>query len=111
LRSGFFYKFQRRIPVSLRWFLAGLSSTVSKKMTRDQGEDLVKKMSPFVLKKFQDGCDVVILGHSHLPQKTVYNINGQSKEFITLGDWIYHYSFLYYNDEEFCLGFYRTSLK
>jgi len=70
------------------------------KMTRDQGEDLVKKMSPFVLKKFQDGCDVVILGHSHLPQKTIYNINGRSKKFITLGDWIYHYSFLYYDDED-----------
>jgi UDP-2,3-diacylglucosamine hydrolase len=108
LRSRFFYNLQRFIPASVLWALAGLSSTASKEMTSENGDVLVKKMTPFALKKFQEGYDAVVLGHSHFPGINYYTISGRQKIFITLGDWMSHYSFLYYEDNHFFLRHYRS---
>ena len=45
LRSRAFYNFQRFVPASIRWTLAGLTSTVSKEMTIEDGDALVKKLA------------------------------------------------------------------
>ena len=34
---------------------------------------------------------------------------GKKKTFVSLGDWIKHYSFLYYENKNFILGYYRPS--
>ena len=47
LRSPAFYNIQRFIPASIRWALAGFSSTASKEMTMEDGDALVKKMLSF----------------------------------------------------------------
>lgn len=107
LRSKAFYHFQRFIPASVRWALAGFSSTASKEMTMENGEALVKKMYPFALRRFQKGYDAVVLGHSHIPGINYYTIKGREKTFITLGDWISYYSFVYYEDNNFYLRYYR----
>lgn len=108
LRSRFFYNVQRFIPTSVLWALAGLSSSTSKKMTVDNGEALAEKMTPFALTKFQEGYDAVVLGHSHFPRINYYNIKDRQKVFITLGDWMSHYSFLYYENNLFFLRYYRS---
>ena len=107
LRSRFFYNFQRLIPASIRWALAGLTSTASKEMTIEDGDALVKKMSSFALEKFQKGYDAVVLGHCHVPSINHYTIADKKRTFVTLGDWIRHYSFLYYEDDNFFLRHYR----
>jgi UDP-2,3-diacylglucosamine hydrolase len=78
LRSRVFYNIQRFIPASIRWTLAGLTSTASKELTVEDGDALVKKMAAFALDKFKEGYDAVI-----------------------------HYSFLYYEDDNFFLRHYR----
>jgi len=108
LRSRFFYRTQRKIPASWRWAIASWSSNASKKMTRENGEALVEKMLPFAMEKFQEGHDVVILGHSHVPQERRFTINQKRKTLITLGDWITHHSFLYYHHNAFFLRHYRS---
>lgn len=108
LRSHAFYNIQRFIPASLRWALAGFSSTASKELTIEDGDALVEKMSSFALAKFQEDYDAVILGHCHVPSLNHYTIEGKKKTFVTLGDWIRHYSFLYYEDNNFFLGYYRS---
>jgi UDP-2,3-diacylglucosamine hydrolase len=107
LRSRAFYNFQRFIPASIRWALAGLTSTASKEMTIENGDALVKKLASFAQAKFQEDYDAVILVHCHVPSLNHYTVGGKKKTFVTLGDWISHYSFLYYEDDNFYLRYYR----
>lgn len=108
LRSRLFYHFQRFIPAQVRWTLAGFSSTASKEMTIEGGEEIVEKMLSFAVNKFQDGYDAVIVGHCHKPILRQYIADGKKKTFVALGDWIDHYSFLYYEDKKFIMGYYRA---
>ncbi|MBN1364883.1 MAG: UDP-2,3-diacylglucosamine diphosphatase [Syntrophaceae bacterium] len=107
LRSRAFYNFQRFVPASIRWALAGFFSTTSKKLTIENGNVLLKKMSPFALARFQQGYDVVILGHCHVPSINYYTIKDTKRIFATPGDWMTHYSFLYYENNKFSLHYYR----
>lgn len=108
LRSRAFYNFQRLIPASVSWKLAGLTSTASKEMTMEDGDALVRKMASFAISKFQENYDAVILGHCHVPSFTNYTVANKQRTFVTLGDWISYYSFLYYEDGNFSLKYYRS---
>jgi UDP-2,3-diacylglucosamine hydrolase len=108
LRSRLFHTFQCFIPASIRWALANFSSTASKEMTIEHGDLLAKRMLSFALKKFQADYDVVIVGHCHIPILRRYDVSGKKKTFIALGDWINHYSFVYYENKNFHLGYYRS---
>jgi UDP-2,3-diacylglucosamine hydrolase len=107
LRSRAFYNIQRFIPASILWGIAGLSSTVSKELNKENGDALLEKMSSFALARLREDYDVVILGHSHKPIVRHIEVAGKEKTFVALGDWIKHYSFLYYENEKFLLGYYR----
>lgn len=107
LRSRAFYHFQRLIPSSISWTLAGLTSSASKELTVEDGNALVKKMESFALARFQESYDAVILGHCHVPSLNRYTVAGKKKFFMTLGDWITYYSFLYYENNNFSLRYYR----
>ncbi|MFA5323475.1 MAG: UDP-2,3-diacylglucosamine diphosphatase [Smithella sp.] len=107
LRSRAFYNFQRFIPASVRWKLAEFTSTASKEMTIEDGDALVKKLASFALVKFQENYDAVILGHCHVPSINYYTVANKKRAFVTLGDWISYDSFLYYEDGNFSLKYYR----
>jgi len=107
LRSSLFYHFQRFIPARIRWLLAGLSSKASKEMGVKDNDALVEKMLAFAVNKFQEDCDAVIIGHCHKPVLRHYIVTGKKKTFVALGDWINHYSFLYYEHGHFYLEYYR----
>jgi UDP-2,3-diacylglucosamine hydrolase len=108
LRSRTFYNFQRFIPASIRWRIASLSSTVSKEMTIEDGNELVTKMLPFAREKFKHDYDAVVLGHCHVPALRILSIDHKEKIFVTLGDWISHYSYLCYENGIFSLKYYRN---
>ena len=107
LRSRSFYHFQRLIPSSIRWAIASFSSTASKEMTIEDGDVLVDKMLSFARERFKEDYDAVVLGHCHKPVLRHYVLEGKKKTFAALGDWIRHYSFLYYENGKFFLGYYR----
>lgn len=44
--------------------------------------------------KFLDGFDIVILGHSHFPEKMEESIHGKKCFYFNAGDWMTHRSFL-----------------
>ena len=85
LRSHAFYNIQRFIPASIRWALAGFSSTASKEMTMEDGDALVKKMLSFASDKLQEDYDAVILGHCHVPSLKHYTSCGKEKDFCNAG--------------------------
>jgi len=107
LRSGLFYRMQRSIPTSVLWKIARVSSTVSKELTIESETIIAKKMEEFALNKFHEGIDAIILGHCHIPLLKEYEIAGRRKTFVTLGDWIKHYSYLCYEDGRFTLSYYK----
>jgi UDP-2,3-diacylglucosamine hydrolase len=107
LRSGVFYRMQRSIPPSLLWKIARASSAVSKELTIESEALIARKMEAFALNKFHEGIDAVIIGHCHVPLLKEYEIEGRRKTFVTLGDWIRHYSYLYYEDGRFTLSYYK----
>lgn len=109
LRSRLFYHFQSFIPARVRWALAGFSSVASKEMTVEAGDELLEKMLSFAVDKFQGDYDAVIVGHCHKPVLRHYTVAGKKKAFVSLGDWINHNSFLYYENKNFILGYYRPN--
>lgn len=106
LRTRSFYHLQRFIPSSIRWAIAGISSQTSKTMTVEDGTVLVEKMLSFATGKLREEYDAVILGHCHKPVLRYVDFDGKKKTFVTLGDWIRHYSFLYYENGKFFMSYY-----
>ncbi len=107
LRSRLFYHFQRLLPASIRWALADLTSNASKQINDNRSDVLVEKMFSFASEKLNEDYDAVILGHCHKPVLRYFEVKGRKKTFVTLGDWIRHYSFLYYENGTFFMGYYR----
>jgi len=107
LRTRAFYHLQRLIPSSIRWAIAGISSRTSKTMTIEDGTVLVEKMLSFSAGKLREDYDAVILGHCHKPVLRYLDLKGKKKTFVTLGDWIRHYSFLYYENGKFFMSYYQ----
>ncbi len=106
LRSRPFYHAQRLIPDRLRWFLAGMTSNASKQLNDDHSDYLVNKMLSFATGKLRGDYDAVILGHCHKPVLRYFDVDGRKKTFVTLGDWIRHYSFVYYENRKFFMSYY-----
>ena len=48
----------------------------------------------FAHRKFMEGFDVVILGHSHFPEKVEEEVEGRRCFYINVGDWVVHRSYL-----------------
>ncbi|MFO7568346.1 MAG: UDP-2,3-diacylglucosamine diphosphatase [Smithellaceae bacterium] len=106
LRSRAFYHIQKLIPSSLRWAIANLTSKASKEINDDNSEYLVDKMISFATEKLRTEYDAVIMGHCHKPVLRIFEVDGKKKTFVTLGDWINHYSYLYYENRKFYLSYY-----
>ncbi len=103
LRSSFVYHLQRMLPLRLLWFIARLSSKMSRQLTPDVQQRLVEVMRDFARKKFENGFDAVILGHSHFSD-LIQERNGQRvKTLALLGDWISRYVYLLYEGGSFSL--------
>lgn len=104
LRSSFFYKLQRALPISLLWRIAQISSRLSNKLTAETADTLAKRMRLFARRKFKDGFDVVILGHCHKHLLEESEVSGFKKTLVLLGDWMEQYSYLCYENGDFHLA-------
>lgn len=111
LRSSFFYKLQRALPVSFLWRIAQISARLSKELTAETTDTLSKKMHSFAWRKFKDGFDAVILGHCHKHSLENNEVSGAKKTLVLLGDWVQQYSYLCYENGDFNLATYRPMRK
>lgn len=68
--------------------IARWSSQTSRKHTQDKPRE-EKYLLEFAARKISQGCDVVIMGHSHVPSLSA--VNGGT--YLNLGDWIKHYTY------------------
>jgi UDP-2,3-diacylglucosamine hydrolase len=104
LRSPFFYRLQRLLPLRFLWQIARFSSEMSQGMSRNAQEKLVEVMHRFAVEKYCKGFDAVILGHSHQAILREERIDGRQRTFALLGDWIKHHSYLVYENGSFTLN-------
>jgi UDP-2,3-diacylglucosamine hydrolase len=111
LRSSFSYKVQRALPIGLLWRIAQISSRASKELTGETADALATKMRRFSKRKFRDGFDAVILGHSHRHLLEATTVSGVPRTMVLLGDWVRQYSYLCHEDGNFTLATFRPSRK
>ncbi len=111
LRSPLIYRLQRLAPLPLLWKVAAAGSAASKEQSRHSAERLSMILHDFSAKEVQGETDAVILGHCHQPILKEFQIENRRKYAITLGDWIQHFSYLYYDDGIFCLCFFEPGEK
>ena len=104
MRSRFLYGLQRLMPLSLLWRIARRSSSMSKELMGGAEDHIYGKMREFAEERFREGFDAVILGHCHKARLTESVVDGKPRVFVTLGDWISHYSYLHYVGGEFILA-------
>lgn len=105
LRSRPVYALQRVLPLFFLCSLARWSSSLSKEYMDGADEAIFAKMEVFALEKFREGYDDVILGHCHRPYIGTYEIGGRLKHFVTLGDWVRHFSFVSYENQRFSIEY------
>jgi UDP-2,3-diacylglucosamine hydrolase len=90
----------------IRWGGPVLSMRIAKWLSaksRRRSRELVPNDIPlfkeFAMKKFREGIDVVILGHSHYPEEIVERIDGKERVYFNVGDWMSFFSYLRYKPE------------
>lgn len=103
LRSRVFCLLQKVLPCPVLWKISKISSSISKEHLAKPPEGMTGRMKAFSEVKFEDGFDAVILGHCHKPQMKQSLVSGRMRTFVTLGDWISHFSYLLYDNGEFCM--------
>ena len=87
------------------WLAQG-SSKKSRNQTAEKSHG-VQGMYEFAAGKIESGVDYVIMGHFHKPQNIeVKRKDNSAGYFITLGDWIKHFSYGEYKDGKFELKMY-----
>jgi len=59
----------------------------------------------FAMKKFREGIDIVIAGHSHKPHSETYSVDGKTKRYLNPGDMYKCFSYLEYSDGRFQLKY------
>jgi len=111
LRSRPFFFLQKILPLSVLWALARKSSLASQELKGGAQDAIMARMVDFAQESFKEGYDAVIMGHCHKPQLQELIVEGDTKTFVTLGDWIAHYTYLLYDDYGFHLLCYHEGEK
>lgn len=50
---------------------------------------------------FEDGYDMVVFGHTHLPDDHRVVMNGRECRYVNLGDWVKHFTYLEFDGTDF----------
>ncbi len=86
----------------------GLSQRVAQKLSNMSSQKYHTNNLPgappafkaFAHRKFLEGFEIVILGHSHFPEEVEERIDGKSCLYFNVGDWMTHRSFLRFTPPE-----------
>ncbi len=100
IRSRAVISLARMVPPDLLYAFAGRFSKASKSITHKKTESYAESVSSIARERFfNNGNDVFIMGHIHLPMIRSYD----DKSLIILGDWVEHSSYLRLEDGNFYL--------
>lgn len=94
----------RLVHPDLLALMAKRASAMSRKVVQEK--DRVKELQAienFAMKKFQEGTDVFLAGHAHLPAAKTFFLEGKVKHYFNLGDWQEYFTFVIYEEGQFSL--------
>lgn len=82
----------RVVPPALPSLIADRMGRSSRKHHAGRREkwDYAALVRAFAARKFEEGCDVVVTGHFHLP---LFERDVRGRTLVSLGDWIEHFSY------------------
>jgi len=81
-------------PKISRWVAQKLSDMSYQKYHQDDQPTSPPAFKAFAHRKFLEGFDIVILGHSHFPEEVEEGIDERRCFYYNVGDWMVHRSFL-----------------
>jgi len=102
LKSSFIYSVMELLGPKLTWKIAMLSSLIISDKKKPYREDIKEKFRVYGKAKLDDGFDVVILAHTHMPDKVEFEKDRVKKLYLNTGDLYRYHSYLEY---ETCRGF------
>ncbi|MBN2070939.1 MAG: UDP-2,3-diacylglucosamine diphosphatase [Candidatus Krumholzibacteriota bacterium] len=100
IRNRLVIRLAKLLPPDLLYSFAGRFSITSKSITHRKTRLFAEKVSSLAKDScFNNGNDVFIMGHIHMPLLRRYD----DRTFIILGDWVEHSSYLRLEDGRFSL--------
>jgi UDP-2,3-diacylglucosamine hydrolase len=95
LKNSLTYRFIHLVGPRISRQVAKRLSNMSYQKYHDEGQPAPPPaFRAFAHQKFLEGFDIVILGHSHFPEKVEEWIDGRRCLYYNVGDWVVHRSFL-----------------
>ncbi len=94
-----FYWCCERLGFNLKGCLRQLFHSIFAKIEKKHYNDLVLDTEENLVNKYKDKYDYIVVGHTHLPKL----VKGTDFTYINCGDWIYHKSYVEYEDGQFKL--------
>lgn len=96
LKHSFFYRVMDILGPSLTWAIASLSRPFLSKSRKGYSEKVRNIFRAYARQKFDDGYDVVILAHSHIPDALDLNDGDRVRKYLNTGDLVQYGSFVAY---------------
>ena len=106
LRSSALSMIIKITPPAFVWKIAMRLSKKSRK-NHIMGDRLEKRQREFARDKIRQGFDMVVLGHSHVPEIFEETIEGKKCFYANPGDWVKEFSYLVYEGGKMSLKRYR----
>ncbi|RJP14001.1 MAG: UDP-2,3-diacylglucosamine diphosphatase [Candidatus Abyssobacteria bacterium SURF_5] len=78
------------------------STSVAGKLREDEG------IQQYARRKLEEGFDIVIAGHSHMPHDETISIDGKARRYFNVGDMQEQFSYLEYVDGKFQLKYLKA---
>ena len=96
-----YYIIQLAGPNLSRWVALRLSEKSYQRYHSNACKGPPPSFKTFAHQKFLEGFEIVILGHSHFPEKVEEWIEGKRCLYFNVGDWLVHRSFLRFTPPEY----------
>jgi len=103
LRNKLVFYLLRTLPDTVAWKLANRFSRTSRESRETVEKDYQRIFQEFAFSKFEQGFDVVILGHSHQQEFFRTSIGGKERLYVNLGYCREQLSYLVYEGGDFKL--------
>ncbi len=87
-------------PRFSRWVARKMSARSYRRHHMGRAGNPPREFRTFAHQKFLEGFDIVILGHSHFPEKVEETVGGRRCLYFNVGDWMGHRSYLRFSPPE-----------
>lgn len=107
LRNDLFHFSLKALPSATVFRLGSRWSNLSRKMGSYGREEADKQVRSFYRSNaevlFNQGYDVVLMGHTHLPDDYVQKENGRARRYINTGDWVRNFTYVEFDGVDFSI--------